>query len=237
MTSIAINPALDPDALRANLRERGRLQVPGFFTEECADYLFGLLQKHQHWYLTYNEGQENFESAMVEFQRQPVPEQRRFMGQIYQRARSEFQFVFRQYDISRAIARGENPGHPLHAMHEFMNSAPALEFMRRLTGHDEVARADAYASCYSPGDFLTQHEDLHVSHDRVAAYVVSMTKGWNPDWGGYLAFYDDAGNVIEAFRPAYNVLNIFLIPQQHAVQMVAPFAGHPRTSFLGWLQR
>ena len=88
-----------------------------------------------------------------------------------------------------------------------------------------------------PGHFLTKHADRHPSHDRVAAWVLSMTPEWDENWGGHLAFYDDRGNITEAFKPAFNTLNIFLIPVDHAVQMVAPFAAKPRTSFLGWLLR
>ena len=223
--------------LREQLNLTGRLQVPNFLTSDTAERLYGLLQNNQDWYLTYNEGQQNFESSMADFQRLPIPEQRRFMGGIYQRAQREFQFVFRQYYISRSVEKGENPGHPLHDWFDFINSEATLSYMRELTGNQEIRRSDAYASCYAPGDFLTQHEDLHDSHDRVAAYVLSMTRDWKPDWGGYLAFYDDDDNVVEAFKPSFNTLNIFLIPQKHAVQMVSPFAGHARTSFLGWLLR
>ena len=52
-----------------------------------------------------------------------------------------------------------------------------------------------------------------------------------------LAFFDEAGNIEEAFMPAFNTLNIFLIPQRHAVQQVAPFAGTRRLSYLSWLHR
>ena len=31
--------------------------------------------------------------------------------------------------------------------------------------------------------------------DRVAALVFSMTKNWNRNWGGHLAFYDEAGEL------------------------------------------
>jgi len=90
---------------------------------------------------------------------------------------------------------------------------------------------------YLPGHFLTSHDDRHEKHDRVAAYVFSMTKNWRKDWGGNLAFFDDSGNINEAFIPGFNTLNIFLIPQLHSVQIISPFAGEKRTSYLGWLHR
>ena len=234
---ITINPALDPAELNRAFRERGRLQVPDFFTEETAQYLHGLLQENTNWYLTYNEGQENYESTLAEFQALSPPQRQRFMGDIFKRARDGFQYVFIQYYITQAIELGEQPGHPMHAMQDFMNQDSTLDFMRTLTGQDDVLKADSYASWYDPGHFLTQHDDLHGTHDRVAALTFSMTPDWNRNWGGHLAFFDDAGNIEQAFMPAFNTLNIFLIPQKHAVQQVAPFAGTRRLSFLSWLHR
>lgn len=120
---------------------------------------------------------------------------------------------------------------------KFMNSEDVLNMMRTLTGETAIRKADSYASIYAPGHFLTAHDDRHDSHDRVAAYVVSMTKTWNKDWGGHLAFFDDDGNITEALIPSFNTLNIFLVPQMHSVQLVSPFAGNSRTSYLGWLHR
>jgi Rps23 Pro-64 3,4-dihydroxylase Tpa1-like proline 4-hydroxylase len=237
MTEIKINSTLDPHALNQQLHESGRIQVPDFFEAATAEYLYSLLQKNTDWYVTYNEGGENYESTLTEFQSMAPPQRRQFLNRVFASARDGFQFIFRQYYISRAVENGENDGHPLHALHHYVNSDTFLDFMRVLTGSDEISKSDSYASLYAPGDFLTTHEDLHSTHDRLAAYVVSMTKDWNPNWGGYLAFYDDDDNIREAFMPTFNTLNLFLIPQKHAVQQVAPFAGHMRTSFLGWLQR
>ena len=62
-----------------------------------------------------------------------------------------------------------------------------------------------------------------------------MTPELDESWGGHLAFYDESGDVLEAYKPAFNALNLFTVPQQHSVQLITPFAGAPRTSYLGWL--
>ena len=234
---LQINPAHDPAQLHAAFVQHGRLQIPDFLAAETADHLYRLLGENRQWYLSYNEGGENYESSVAEFEALPPEQQRRFMNKLYGRARDGFQYLFRQYYITQAIRLGENPGHPMHRMQDFVNSDSFLDFMRTLTGAGDIAKSDSYASWYGPGHFLTEHDDRHSSHDRVAAYVISMTRDWNPNWGGYLAFFDDEGNIEEAFMPTWNTLNIFSIPRKHAVQLVAPFAGHPRTSYLGGLQR
>lgn len=234
---IQINPALDPEKLQHALRKKGRIQVPEFFTAETAGYLHKLLIEHKHWYLAYNQGANYYESSMEQLNALNPQQRQKFMGSIYRRAQTQFQYVFNQYYITQAIELNEHPGDPMHQMHGFVNSPETIEFMRVLTGDRSVQKADSYASMYMPGHFLTAHDDRHDKHDRVAAYVFSMTRGWEKNWGGHLAFFDENGNISEAFMPSFNTMNLFLVPQLHSVQLVAPFAGANRTSFLGWLQR
>lgn len=237
MTHLAINPEHDPQALHQAFTATGRLQVPNFLQADSAEYLSQLITGNDTWYLSYNEGDQNYESLAADFDALAPVQQHRFMSKLYARARDGFQYCFKQYYITKSLELGENKGHPLHQCQDFVNSPAYLDFMRTLTGSDEIRLSDCYASLYDRGHFLTEHNDLHHQHDRVAAFVISMTRDWNPNWGGYLAFFDEQGNVQEAFKPTFNTLNIFSIPRRHAVQMVAPFAGHARTSLLGWLQR
>lgn len=234
---LELNPNHDWQALAATLQKKKTLQVPGFFTEATAEYLFKLLVGNKTWYLAYNEGDNYYESTQEQWQALSPQQQQGFMNNIYARARNQFQYVFNHYFITQAIENGEHSGHPMHQMHDFMNSDELLNAMRILTGDVEITKADSYASCYMPGHFLTSHDDKHATHNRSAAYVFSMTKDWNKDWGGYLAFYDDKGNIKEAMMPSFNTLNLFLTPQMHSVQFVSPFAGVKRISFMGWLHR
>lgn len=234
---IEINPDHDLDELARTLHEKGRLQVANFFTDETAEYLFKLLIENKTWYLAYNDGNNFYESSMEQLQALDPRQRHQFMNSIYKRARTQFQYVFNQYYISQAIELNEQPGHPMHQMHHFVNSDEFLGLMRKLTGESAVRKADSYASMYMPGHFLTAHDDTHDKHDRVAAFVFSMTKIWERNWGGHLAFFDDEGNITKALIPSFNTLNMFLIPQLHSVQLVSPFAGGSRTSYLGWLHR
>ena len=234
---LKISPDHDPEALGRILQQEGRLQVSDFFTPDTADYLYKIHMENKDWYLAYNEGSNFYESSTQQFQALTPQQRQHFMNSIYARARTQFQYVFYQYYITQAIKLKEQPGHPMHQFHEFMNDEEVLNLMRTLTGEKAIRKADSYASIYAPGHFLTAHDDRHDSHDRVAAYVVSMTKTWDKNWGGHLAFFDDAGNITEALIPSFNTLNIFLIPQMHSVQLVSPFAGGNRTSYLGWFHR
>lgn len=234
---IKISSQHNPTELHQELIKTGRLQIPNFFTEDTAEYLYQILQQNKDWYLAYNEGANYYETPIGEFDALHPAQKQQFMSNIFARAGSQFQYLFKQYYITQAIELDEQPGHPLHQMQTFVNQPDTLDFMRQLTGEPAIKKADSYATCYSPGHLLTDHDDIHDKHDRVAAYTFSMTKVWDKNWGGHLAFFDEVGNVKEAFIPSFNCMNIFLIPQSHAVQQVAHFAKANRLSFLGWLHR
>ncbi len=225
------------DTLSQKLQQHRRLQIPNFFTQKTASYLSQLLVKNNDWYLAYNDGNSFYESSAEQVNALTPIQKQKFMNGIYRRAEDQFQYVFNQYYITQAIKLNEQPGHPMHQMHEYMNSKETLDFMRVLTGEIAITKADSYASQYLPGHFLTDHDDRHDKHDRVAAYVFSMNKKWDKNWGGHTAFFDVNGNIDAAFIPSYNTLNIFLIPQSHSVQIVSPFATEKRHSYLGWLHR
>lgn len=108
--------------------------------------------------------------------------------------------------------------------------------MRALTGDPTCAFCDDQATRCLPGHFLTRHDDARGDHGRLFAYVLNLTPGWRSDWGGQLQFIGEDGHVTEPFTPAFNALNIFRVPQDHAVSVVAPFAGGARLSITGWVR-
>jgi SM-20-related protein len=96
---------------------------------------------------------------------------------------------------------------------------------------------DAQATRYERGHYLTQHDDSAAEKGRLYAFVLNLTPHWRTDWGGLLNFIDADGHVAEAYAPAWNAINLFRVPQPHAVSCVAPFAGAPRLSITGWVRQ
>ena len=92
------------------------------------------------------------------------------------------------------------------------------------------------ATRFDPGHFLTCHDDSVEGKNRLFAYVLNLSQVWRPDWGGSLQFFNSEGNVEEAYTPAFNTLNMFRVPADHSVGIVAPFAGASRYSITGWLR-
>jgi len=231
------NPSIDLDAAARELASERRLQVQDFLTDDSAHSLHAAIASHSPWFVSFNEGPENYEVLEADFDRIPASQRARFLQQVEERAGRQFQYLFLQYYVTEMIRRGEGGEYPLNALQTLMNTPETIEIFRRLSGESEVREVDVMVSRYDRGHFLMQHDDSHASRDRVAAYVLNLTPEWRADWGGHLAFFDEIGNIERALVPRFNTLNMFLVPQQHSVQMVAPFAPKSRMSITGWLHR
>jgi len=223
-----LNPQLDRAALKEEFRRRQRIHIADIFTEPAAMRLFQVLQQETPWTVTFNKGSDFFDVENVS------PEERaRFSYAAFQRARAGFAYIYDNHRLSRTGEPYADANHYFAKLVAFMNSPPMLDFMREVTGLSDIAGADAQATLYRPGDFLTLHDDKTGGYKRLAAYVLNMTPGWQSDWGGALQFFDERGHIAEAYLPRFNALNVFRVPARHAVGQVAVFGGY-RYSITGW---
>jgi len=234
--SFQINPALDARALAAEYRRSGRVHIADFLAGDLAERLLVFLKESDAWKLAINQGEKLFEldrSAQASL----TAEQKEQLDQaVYARARNEFQF---RYETLRVPdSEGERAADPtlLNLFARFLSSEPALSFLRTVIAAEDVTFADAQATAYGPGHFLTAHDDHVEGKNRRAAYVFNMTRSWPADWGGLLTFHQPGRSLAEAFVPAFNALNILAVPQPHSVGFVAPFAARRRYSVTGWLR-
>lgn len=98
-------------------------------------------------------------------------------------------------------------------------------------------QADGQTTLFGPSHYLGRHIDSHVAEGWEVANVLNFAReDWHPDWGGYLLFLDEEGDVVEGFRPRFNALNLFKVPQSHMVSYVPPFAPVGRMAMTGWLR-
>ena len=92
-----INQEIDLSSAATTLASRDRVQIHDFVSPESAKTLHDLLQQHDDWYLSYNEGADNFETSEAEFTALSMEQKHRFTAGVYRRARSGFQYLFKQY--------------------------------------------------------------------------------------------------------------------------------------------
>ena len=231
-----LNPALDRAALSESFAERRRVQIRDFLIAEDAAALHAEMRSREDWVQIVNSGGKVFDldrparSAMGADQREALDRA------VYAGAREGFQHRYEAIRVPDEEPAREASGDLFARFALWFSGGEARAFLRAVIGRDELAFADAQATAYSPGDFLTGHDDSVEGKHRLAAYVFGLTPQWRTEWGGLLLFHDLDGDVEEGLLPRFNTLNIFAVPQMHSVSEVSRAAPWRRYSITGWLR-
>ncbi|MEO0440292.1 MAG: 2OG-Fe(II) oxygenase family protein [Pseudomonadota bacterium] len=232
-----INPALDRTALQERFAQEHRLQIRDVLQPESAELLRDVFLEQIKWGLAWRAAPSDPKNFRFDELASMQPSDRQELADQAHAAigSGEYGFLYRQYPMLEAYLEKWDPDHPLDRMLEHLNSPPFLDLLRDVTGIGSIIKASAQATCYQPGDFLSEHDDSHSQEPRRIAYVLNLTiPDWKSEWGGFLNFFDNDGNVSLGLRPVFNTLNLFRVPQRHSVSLVAPSAPIGRFSITGW---
>lgn len=234
-----LNPALDAAALAARFARDRRIQIRDVLTEASARIVHRILAEETPWGLSWQadaQGPEAIRRAAVAAMPEAERKTRALATMAAMRGRG-YGFAYSSYPMVEAYVGKWNPDGPHDLLLEYLNDRPVMDFVRAISGMPDLVKADAQATLYAPGQFLAVHDDSHSGKGRRLAYVLNLcAEDWRPEWGGYLEFFDDAGDVIAGYRPRWNVLNLFAVPQRHAVSFVPPWAPVARYAITGWFR-
>lgn len=243
MASVAPRLVINPDLNRTNLAESfasdRRLQIRNVLTDESARSISRVLLENTPWGISWQAGQDGPHKLRRDHLTALPPGEVEAVSRKLHTAMTggEFAFIYSQYQMYDAMKDGWSGGLPHDAIVRDMNSAPFLDLVREISGIDQIKWCDAQATHYGPGQFLSLHQDINDTQDWLVAYVLNLcTAEWRPDWGGYLNFFDADGDVVAGYKPRFNALNIFLVPQDHSVGYVPSFAPCSRLAITGWFR-
>lgn len=232
---LSVNPDLDVAALSDAYRPNRRIQIRQFMTAESAEKCHADLEALP-WGMAYRDG-ANVVQLHAHMLAQLGPrEAAQIMAGIHERARHQYQFLYAFYPILTAYFSPQVVRHGIFDFYELLNSPPVLETIRAVTGLDDIRWCDAQATWFKPGHFLKVHSDENANEQRLAAYVMNLSPAWDDDGGGFLQFFDGIGNIEQGFKPAFNTLNIFTVPQLHSVSMVSTWMKAKRLAVTGWFR-
>jgi Rps23 Pro-64 3,4-dihydroxylase Tpa1-like proline 4-hydroxylase len=234
-----VNPALDVGALAAAFARDRRLQVRNVLTDDSARIVHRILSQETPWGLSWRAGTQGPDSirrsALAAMP--PAEQQARSKATMLSMRGTDYAFAYASYPLVEAYVGKWAPDGPHDMLLEYLNDRPVMDLVRAISGMPDLVKADAQATVYGPTNFLAVHNDEHSGMGRRLAYVLNLcAEDWRPDWGGYLNFFDDDGDVIAGYRPRFNALNLFAVPQLHNVSFVPPFAPLARYAITGWFR-
>jgi Rps23 Pro-64 3,4-dihydroxylase Tpa1-like proline 4-hydroxylase len=231
--AFALHPAIRMDELREAFDCNGWVQIAPFIDPASAEALRDDLVRRDDWRVSFRVGTK----PQVQLTRQAWDAlstiEREGIRKLAAPAEEGFRYLYEEIHIADSPKPAELAGE-LDDFARFMSSGTVIELARHITGCCEISTADARATSYGPGHFLTIHDDDVAETHRRAAYVFGLTPSWRPEWGGLLLFHGESGDVQHGLAPRMNALNLFAIPKRHSVSLVAPFAPAPRLAITGW---
>lgn len=237
MASFTLNPALDVEHLAAVFERDNAIQICDFLNFDHARALHQELSGSPEWRRVINGGDKVFEIPVANYAALPSEDIRTLDATIMASAAHGFQFRYETIRVPDEEAARLSSGRLLDAFAEALGSAPILDFLRVVGGDSDIVFADAQATRFAPGDFLTSHDDNVTGKNRRFAYVLSLSEDWRAEWGGLLHFTDETDTTVSrSIVPRFNALSLFRIPRRHHVGCVAPYAAKPRISVTGWLR-
>ena len=215
----------------------GIVRIPAVLADDDAAMLYNELRERSDWVQVINSGEEKLFELSRQI-REELPQQKKaeLDDAVYAGARSGFQYRYETIRVPDSKAARENSPDSLFGLAQSLSMGPSLAALRRITGAPEINYADAQGTAYSPGDFLTGHDDSFEGKNRRAAYVLSLTPVWKIEWGGLLVMHGEGDEPARAYMPGMNLLTLFRVGQMHSVSEVTRAAAYRRYSVTGWLR-
>lgn len=237
----ALNPDLDRQALAREFAVDNRIQIRNVLTDDTAREMRKVLAAHTPWGMAAQAEGSGFEGpqklSASELASEPGRTRAQQIVQATHQAAGRGKYSFRYAHYSLVEAGMLQDGNPHQIILEHVNTPDFLDLVRTVTGIPELVRADGQATLFGPQHYLGRHIDSHLAEGWRIAYVLNFAPDeWHPDWGGYLTFFDEDGDIVAGYRPRFNALNMFLVPRPHAVSYVSPFAPSERFAVTGWLR-
>ncbi len=223
-------------ALAKEYQAQGIVRIASFLPHARATGLHRGLRTRGDWNQVFNSGDKLFEldrdaRASIDAGGKVALDEAVYAG-----AREGFQYRYETIRVPDDEAARNASNDPLAEVALDLSSGETRKLFRAITGEQEIRFADAQATAFSPGDFLTGHDDRFHGKDRLAAYVLGLTPVWRLEWGGLLVMHGEDDGASQAYLPMMNVLTLFRVPQMHSVSEVSRAAAFRRYSVTGWLR-
>lgn len=238
LANVRLSTSLDLELPLRRYRAHGRTQVANLLEDDALETVNEAVAGVPKWALVTYLGNRHVTLDAAEMAVIDIPRRRQFYAMVTDAARTGFQYLYEVYSLYGKWHAGtlQREAPDLARLFEFLNGEEFLGAMRRLVGVDEISFVDAQLTRYRAGHFLTAHDDSVDKGNRIAAYVLGLTRSWQPDWGGQLQFFGNDGAVQASWVPRMNVLSVFRVPQRHAVTYVPPWVPRDRISITGWFR-
>jgi Rps23 Pro-64 3,4-dihydroxylase Tpa1-like proline 4-hydroxylase len=208
--------------------EKSRLKISSFLTPEFLQTLSKQIITEKTWKLGTGIDANKYEKDVTPQNEKANALQIKNVTNAF--GQDRFSYIF-----YRGFS-GKNMSISEFTIRKVMGSPEFIEFLNSITGLGLTQLTTLFLSKYKSGNFLSPHSDK--GNGRLA-FVLNLSMGWKPQYGGNLHFMnDERTEIIETVCPEYNSFFIFHVPPEkgipHFVGHVAPNVRLTRYAITGW---
>jgi Rps23 Pro-64 3,4-dihydroxylase Tpa1-like proline 4-hydroxylase len=221
---LSLNNTNNVEKLKSGFLSNGYVKIPNALSSSCAHLLYENILEQKQWNIVFKNQNQHQDLNNLEVEAWEDKHKDKLMSMIHTQASTGFQYFYETIPIYDIYYDNLMPGHFFNDILEFLNRDDTLNYFRELLGAPEISFLDAQITRFNAGHFLNCHSDDVNGKNRVAAFVINLSKEWRADWGGALHILNDDLEIDKSFLPSFNEINIFKVPVEHLVGVVAPFA-------------
>lgn len=190
-----LNPALDEEAIAATLASAGHVQILDFLRLEAAEALLESLVQSTDWRHVLNAGDNVYEIPCAQLEAMNEDQRRTLDRKADQAAAHGFQFRFDTIRVPDEEADRAAQPTELTDFASFLSAPEQVDWFRRVTGNDVIDFADAQATRYRNGAFLTTHDDAVEGKSRHFAYALNLFAVGQPRGVSQVASYAPSARI------------------------------------------
>jgi Rps23 Pro-64 3,4-dihydroxylase Tpa1-like proline 4-hydroxylase len=228
--TLLANEISNREELSRSFSQQGIIRIENFLQASTADVLSSCLSVDVTFENAFHLEGSNRQASDKDIAELPVESRRQLYQAIYDNAANGSGFLYGRNKITTESIT------PLKEALSLINNVTIIDAIKQITHQPNLTHADAQATRFRVGDFLTRHIDDVPNETRKIAYVLGLSPFWHPDWGGLLQFFENNGTPTKAWSPSYNSLTLFDVTKVHSVTSIAPFAKNNRYSITGWFR-
>ncbi|WP_282146407.1 2OG-Fe(II) oxygenase [Alteromonas stellipolaris] len=227
----AMNNSLDREAIKKEFNRKRKIRVKNFLDVDYASNLLLSLNNKVKFEMALVRNGAYDSITETAWRNMEMDARKKVNDEVMSNASQGIGFVY-----GRHLVTPKESDPTMLRFHEWLNSDSMLQWARDLSGFEDISSASVQATRYTPGQFLTRHQDVVEREGRRLAYVINLAPKWHPDWGGLLQFFEPDGTTTDAWSPEFNTLSLFDVKHIHSVTYVTPFAKQPRYALTGWFK-
>lgn len=204
-----------------------KINIPNILNEHVAQQFFKYIILEKNWNLSTGiDG--------TKYQKKVGKPFEKANGQQIKKINDKFKDDHFTYIFHRTL-NNQKPSYIEFSIRKMMGSQEFIDYLNQITHLNLTQLNTIFISKYKSGHFLSPHSD---KGNGKLAFVLNLTQGWKPQYGGILHFLNtDKSEIVDTICPQFNQLTLFEVPEEgipHFVSHVAPGIKKERFAITGW---